>query len=80
MDEYVACQYVREEEFLEVHYEMVDALLARLGEEWKPNYQCNDRVREQRARLIAAGQLTELALRPAPCSTIAKDCRQYGST
>jgi hypothetical protein len=60
MDEYVNVQFLREEEFLEVHYETVDALLGVLGQDWKPNYQCNDEVRERRGVLRATGQLEEL--------------------
>src|SRR5262245_38613849 len=61
MDEHVHCQYLREEEFLEVHYETVDALLERLGPDWKPNYQCDDQVRAWRAQLLARSRLQNLA-------------------
>jgi hypothetical protein len=61
MDEYVHVQYVKEEEFLEEHYETADVLRELLGQDWKPNYQCNDAVRERRRLLLANGQLHELA-------------------
>jgi hypothetical protein len=57
MDEYVHRQYLREEEFLEVNYETVDTLLERLGQEWRPNYQCNEAVRQRHALLLARGEL-----------------------
>ena len=60
MDEHVHRMYLKEEEFLEVYYETVDAVLPRLGHDWRPNFQCNDHVRDRRARLLATGQLAEL--------------------
>jgi hypothetical protein len=60
MDEHVHRQFLKEEEFLEVHYETVDAVLPWLGHDWRPNFQCNDQVRLPRARLLVAGQLAEL--------------------
>jgi hypothetical protein len=60
MDEHVHRQYLKEEEFLEVYYETVDVVRPLLGHEWRPNFQCDDQVRERRVRLLAAGQLAEL--------------------
>jgi hypothetical protein len=60
MDEYVHRQFLKEEAFLEVHYETVDPVLPLLGHAWRPNFRCNDAVRDRRARLLAAGRLSEL--------------------
>jgi WD40 repeat protein len=60
MDEHVHRQYLKEEEFLEVYYETVDVVRPLLGHEWRPNFQCDDQVRDRRVRLLAAGQLAEL--------------------
>jgi hypothetical protein len=60
MDEHVHRQYLKEEEFLEAYYGTVDAVLPQLPHHWQPNYQCNDAVRDRRARPLAAGQLAEL--------------------
>ena len=49
-------QYVKEEEFLEPHYETVNAVVPRLGHAWRPCFQCNDQIRDRRARLLATGQ------------------------
>src|SRR5476651_2513054 len=60
MDEYVHRQYLKEEDFLETHYETVDGLLPAIGHACKPNYQCNEQVRQRRSRLFATGQATDL--------------------
>ena len=60
MDEHVNRMCLKEEEFLEVYYETVDAVLPSLGHAWRPCFLCNDHVRDRRARLLAMGQLAEL--------------------
>ena len=60
MDEYVRRHYLKEEEFLEEHYETVDAILPALGGRWQPNYRCNDLARQRQDMLFASGKLTQL--------------------
>src|SRR5256885_14580623 len=59
-DMYVRRQWAKEEDFLADHYETVDALLARIGNRWRPNYRCTEAERQRRAMLLARGQLAEL--------------------
>jgi hypothetical protein len=60
MEEYVHRQYLNEEDFLVEYFGTVDVVLPLIGHAWRPNYQCNDQVRDRRARLLATGQLAEL--------------------
>ncbi len=60
MDEYVHRVFLREEEFLEGHYETVDIVVQRLGQQWQPNFQCSDLSRNRRDLLLAKGCLQEL--------------------
>ena len=60
MDEYVAGMYLREEEFLEVFYGTVEAVLPQLGCDWRPNFQCDDAARWRRDRQLREGSLEAL--------------------
>jgi hypothetical protein len=60
MDDYVSRMYRKEGESLEIYHETVDAVLPFLGHDWRPDFHCNDHVRDRRARHFATGQLAEL--------------------
>jgi hypothetical protein len=60
MDEHVHRQYLKEEEFLEMYYGLVDAVLPQIDEVWQPNYGCNDQARQHRDLLLATDRLAQL--------------------
>ena len=65
MDEWVQRMYLKEEDFLEGHFQTVEAMLPAIDFRWKPNFQCNDAVRWDRNRRFACGQLDELVFESA---------------
>ena len=60
MDEHVHRMFLKEEDFLVEYYGTVDVMLPLIGHDWRPHFQCNDGVRNRRARLLATAQLAEL--------------------
>src|SRR5262249_33101908 len=57
--------YLKEEEFLEEFLGTVEAALPFFPIEWRPNYSCNDDVRDDAARRRRAGTLHTLTFEDA---------------
>jgi len=65
MDEYVRRIYHKEEEFLEEFLGTVEIALPLIPVEWRPNYSCNDQVRDDVARRLRAETLHTLTFEDA---------------
>jgi hypothetical protein len=65
--EYTAGIYLREEDFVEEWAGTVEAVLPHLGG-WRPNYNCNDQIREARRLALVKGEQTELVFDEAAIS------------
>jgi hypothetical protein len=64
---YTAGIFLKEEHFLEPWMGTVEAALPYLGG-WRPNYSCNDQVREARRLALVKGEQTELVFDEAVIS------------
>jgi len=65
MFEHVERRYDKEEEFLNDFGACVPAVLKLLGDEWRPDWQCNDDVRRERMQLLRTDQLPHLVFTEA---------------
>jgi hypothetical protein len=57
--------YLKEEEFLDEFYNAAGVAARLLGDEWSPNYNCNDAVRSNQKYLKEAGDLASLVFESA---------------
>lgn len=60
MCEYLKRYFTKEEEFLDEFGMSVGAAIKLLGDEWKPDFHCNDATRQNRAYFLKTGQLNHL--------------------
>jgi hypothetical protein len=60
MSEYWKRYYAREEEFLDEFNMRVGAALKILGDDWRPDWQCDDGVRRNREYFLKSGELSQL--------------------
>ena len=65
MDEYLARNYLKEEEFLDEYGEVASVAARTLNGEWQPDYQCDDAARKNRDYFKSTGELVQLAFRSA---------------
>ena len=60
MPEYLKRVYNKEEEFLDKFADVAEAVSRSLGNDWEPNYWCNDKTREKTKYLLSTGELHKL--------------------
>ena len=60
MSEYMKRYYTREEDFLDKFGMSIGAALKVLGDEWQPDWHCDDDARHNREYFLKTGKLSQL--------------------
>jgi hypothetical protein len=60
MCEFCKQNYLKEEEFLEMFYDVACVVEKILDEEWKPNSYCDDSIRKNQQYFLSTGELNSL--------------------